>query len=274
MNCTSQLAVLPLMKLVLQATAAFDAVPVRLEELMVSLPDCRLLVIDPVSAYLDGTESHNNADIRGLLAPLADFAARHDVAVVLIQHLNKSSGSSAMYRSMGSIAFVAAARAAYVVTKDQANPDRRLVMPVKNNLAKDSTGLAYSVLTAENGAPVIEWEKDAVTMTADEALAQNETKDEMAQADWAIWILEDLLADGPVKASVVIQEIKKAGITDKQKRIAQAKLKIRPYKDKTVFNGGWWWALPSHQDAHLGEDASIQTGDTLGDEGRLGPMGR
>ena len=65
---------------------------VALEERLSSLPDCKLLIIDPVSAYLDGTDSHNNTDVRGLLAPLAKLATDHKVAVVLVQHLNKSSG--------------------------------------------------------------------------------------------------------------------------------------------------------------------------------------
>ena len=39
-------------------------------------PDCRLVIIDPISAYLGNSDSHKNADIRGLLAPVADLASR------------------------------------------------------------------------------------------------------------------------------------------------------------------------------------------------------
>lgn len=133
-------------------------------------PSVRLVAVDPISAYLGDIDSHNNADVRGLLAPLAELAARHRVAVLCVSHLNKGGGP-AMYRTNGSLAFVAAARAAFMVTRDQADPARRLMLPLKNNLAPDVDGLAYSVQTAENEAPVVVWEPEAVTVTAEEALA-------------------------------------------------------------------------------------------------------
>ena len=241
-----------------------------LEELLPTLPDCRLLVIDPISAYLDGTDSHNNGDVRGLLAPLAKLASDHHIAIVLIQHLNKSSGgSAAIYRAIGSIGFVAACRAAFAVTKDQNNPDRRLVMPLKNNLAKDSTGLAYSVITAENGAPVIVWELDPVMMTADEALAPAESSEEKIGTNWPEMALQDVRRNGPVSVSVAIKEVKQAGgITDKMLRTAREKLGIKP--KKAGFDKGWVWSLPQHEDALKREDAHPLDEGALGDERHLG----
>ena len=85
-----------------------------LEEAIESTPDCRLVVIDPISAFCGATDSHKNADVRGLLAPLSELAQRQHVAVVGVNHLNKSgAGGPAIYRTMGSLAFVAAARAAW-----------------------------------------------------------------------------------------------------------------------------------------------------------------
>ena len=48
---------------------------------------------------------------------------------------------------MGSLAYTAAARSVWAVAKDRNDPDqnRRLLVPVKNNLAPDPTGLAFSV---------------------------------------------------------------------------------------------------------------------------------
>jgi RecA-family ATPase len=123
-------------------TLSFKRDMEALEDALKSLPECRLVIVDPISAYLDDTDSHKNADVRGLLAPLAELAERLKIAVVLIQHLNKGgTGANALYRPMGSLAFVAAARAAYIVTKDKNNADRRMMLPAKNNLAKDTTEL-------------------------------------------------------------------------------------------------------------------------------------
>lgn len=156
------------------------------------LPECRLVVVDPLSAYLGGTDSHKNADVRALLTPLAEMASRQSVAILCVSHLNKSAGP-AIYRTSGSLAFVAAARAAYAVAKDQNDASRRLVVPIKCNLAPDSTGLAYRVATGANEAPVVEWE----------ALAAPAREDEQGETGNAARWLRDALSDGPVEVSTL-----------------------------------------------------------------------
>jgi hypothetical protein len=84
-----------------------------LEAAILAVPGCQLVVIDPITAYLGETDSHKNAEIRGLIAPLAALAAKYGVAIVCVTHLNKSGSGPAIYRSIGSIAFVAAARAVW-----------------------------------------------------------------------------------------------------------------------------------------------------------------
>ena len=134
-------------------------------------PDCRLVVIDPITAYLGRTDSYKNAELRGLLAPLAELAQRRRVVVVAVTHLRKGEGA-AIYRTMGSLAFVAAARAAWGVVKDKDNPRRRLMLPIKNNLAPDVQGLAYAIGgTGPLNAPVLLWSDEPVTVDVDEAMA-------------------------------------------------------------------------------------------------------
>ena len=36
-----------------------------------AMGDCKLVIIDPVTSYLSGTDTHKNADVRALLAPLS-----------------------------------------------------------------------------------------------------------------------------------------------------------------------------------------------------------
>ena len=252
-------------------TLSFKRDMEALEDALKSLPECRLVVVDPVSAYLDDTDSHKNADVRGLLAPLAELAERLKIAVILIQHLNKGgTGGSALYRPMGSLAFVAAARAAYIVTKDKDNVNRRLMLPAKNNIAKDTTGLAYSIVDGDNGIPHLVWESVPISITADDALAASNVREEPTETEWAVMFLEDLLANGRVTAQVVHREAKSNHITDKPLRRAQAKLGIKPAKDKTVFNGPWWWELPKHEDAPMHEVALINEGASSASEGILG----
>ena len=216
----------------------------RLEEAIQSLPKCRLVIIDPISAYLGGTDSHNNADVRALLTPLADLAQRCGAAVVAVTHLNKSSGN-AIYRAMGSIAFVAAARAVYVVAKDPDDSSRRIMMPSKNNLGEDQAGFAYKVACSGLGAPYIDWESDPVYEDIDILMARSDGGSEKGSArEDAKHFLEDLLIDGPVRAKQVLNDARNAGVAERTLRRAKDSLGIEAIK--TSFGGPWAWALPEH----------------------------
>src|SRR5205823_6333601 len=94
----------------------------RLEALLAQLGDVALVIIDPLTAYLGDADSHKNAEVRGLLAPLGEMAASRGVAMVCVSHLNKGGSSEALLRVSGSLGFVAAARAAFIVTRDTGDP--------------------------------------------------------------------------------------------------------------------------------------------------------
>ncbi|HET6249491.1 MAG TPA: AAA family ATPase [Tepidisphaeraceae bacterium] len=216
-----------------------------LEDAIKATPDVKLIIIDPISAYLDDADSHRNAEIRGLLAPLAELAAKYHVAIVLVTHLNKGGGGKALHRAMGSLAFVAAARAAWLVTADKADPRRRLLLPMKNNLGNDTSGLAYTIIGDGQGAAVA-FERGAVSMKADDALRDDEDEDRRGPApethNAAVEWLTELLGAGPLESGRVKSDAKEAGLMWATIRRAQQTLGIKPYKAQ--FGGAWMWTLP------------------------------
>jgi hypothetical protein len=238
---------------------------VLLEKVLTSLPDCRLVIIDPVSAYLDGTDSHNNAEVRSLVAPLTALATRRKVAIIAVSHLNKGVGGNAIYRAIGSIAFIASARAGYLVVKDKNNPERRLVLPSKNNLSKDNEGLAYKVVTAQNNAPVVAWEATTISVTVDEALQPSEPSSDPTETDEAIDLLRELSSQGPIKAADAFKQAKFIGIGKKALRTAKEKLSLKSVKAE--FDGGWVWV--TDEDALGIEDTPPENRGTLANEGHL-----
>ena len=214
-----------------------------LESAIGQVDNCKVVVVDPISAYLGGADSHNNAEVRALLAPLAELAARHRVAVLAVSHLNKGNGE-ALNRVMGSLAFVAAARAAYVVVKDQADPARRLFLPAKNNIGIDDTGLAFRL--DGNPIPHIEWEHLPVRISADEAITPPERHRGPApenRDEAAAW-LRDVLAGGPQPAEHLYAEADKVGITKGTLRRAKEVAGVTARKQS--FDGPWTWQLPGH----------------------------
>jgi RecA-family ATPase len=207
-----------------------------------------LVTVDPISAYLGGTDSHNNADIRGLLSPLSTLASKHRVAVVAVTHLNKSAQANIMYRATGSLAFVAASRAVFGVVKDPDDPSRRLLLPIKNNLGDDRTGYAYTISTADNDAPVIRWEPDAVETTLEEmADAVTERKQRPVELIKA-W-LTDLLSHGPMLASEIHEKADTARHVWVTVKRAKKDLGIESIKKR--FDGQWEWRLPAHHNPDL-----------------------
>jgi putative DNA primase/helicase len=221
---------------------------VRLEEMLVEIGDVAMIVIDPVTAYLGDTNSHNNAEIRALLSPLSDLAAKHGVAVVCVSHLNKSMGGEALMRVTGSTAFVAAARAAFIVVKDPGNGTRRLLLPLKNNLGNDETGLAFNVQSVQvkSAAGLIDtscvaWEPCTVTVTADEAMIPQGELEGQSEIEDAKEFLREILADGPVSSRQIRTDAEGAGHSWRTIQRAKKALGLEAVKDG--MKGAWKWQL-------------------------------
>ena len=220
-----------------------------LEDALLRMPDVRLIVIDPISAYLGNTDSNCNADIRGLLSPLAALAARHHVAVLCVTHLRKSAGP-AVHRANASIAFTAAARASWAVAADPAEPERRLMLAVKQNLGPAIGGLAFRI-TTENGMPRLNWDQGVVNLTANDVLGSVEGRESQdAQHQAESW-LQNTLAKGPVPAQEIEARANTAGLS--WATVRRAKEALGVVAEKRSYCGGWVGRL---------EDADVEGAQT------------
>lgn len=221
----------------------------HLEAALDRVEGVKLVVIDPITAYLDGEDSHNTGDVRSALAPLQDLAMQRGIAVVVVSHLNKSGGNGRAVNAVtGSGAFVALARGAFLVEKDADDPERRLLLPIKNNLAQ-SPGLAFRIREKllNNGlrAPFLEFENGTVDITADEALAQasGSRRSGGSALEDATLFLAEHLEFGPMPAKEMGDLAMAAGISRKTLRKAYVELGVISRKDAGK-NGGWIWSLP------------------------------
>lgn len=233
-----------------------------LEQMAREIGTVRLIVVDPISAYLGGGDGNGNAETRELLEPLADMANRLRIAVVAVNHLNKGGAGqqSPLNRFAGSIAFIAAARAAFAVIEDPDDKDRRLLLQAKNNLGSRCQGLAFRIEQRIVGDGVLSsnvmFESEPVSITLDEALPASEgrgrsngrsTKDEAAD------FLRTILADGAVPVLRIEAEARAAGLLAPDKPISQHKpfraardlLGITPQRRGGTGAGGQWvWEIP------------------------------
>ncbi len=215
-------------------------------------PNCSVVVIDPISAYIGKVDSHRNAELRGLLAPLAKLAADTGVSILAVTHLRKGSNNggagSAIDAPIGSIATIAAARSAYQVTRDPEDRERRLFLPVKSNLAADAHGLSYRVRPPRPGqcAPSLDWDPEPVEISADEALSSG-GRHESSEVDHCANWLRDHLAYGHLPAKTVKEDAKAAGFSEATLR--RARIALRAVSVKNGLDGGWSLGLPGTEAA-------------------------
>lgn len=253
----------------------------HLATLLVAEPGARLIVIDPISAYTGNTNNSRNAEVRAMLAPLSDLAARHGVAVLAVTHLNKGGGgdganrgNSALYRAMDSLAFTAAARTVLMVVADPADRARRLLLPGKNNLGKDDCGMAYRIVEDPAGDATIAWEEEPVRLHVGDVLGAPAGSggaaggDAGACLDEAVVALQRLLRDGPRPIDDVKREMSALGVSDYAFRKARERLGVQ-YEVRRGATCGLWTLPVAYPDHSLfGED-----GESPGSDGVIARIG-
>lgn len=211
-----------------------------LENILQERPDLSLIVIDPISAYLGDLDSHKNAEVRGALAPLSALAEKANVSIIGVSHLNKSTASEkAVYRVMGSLSFVAAARACWgvIIDPEDEEQERRLIIPVKTNLSVKPTALGFKI----DGGRIV-YDSQPVQINADEAFGSK--REDREQRSFATRWLRDALQTGPRDVKNIMSQAKEEGISTGS--IYRASDKLGVIRKPKGFGGEKqsFWELP------------------------------
>lgn len=206
--------------------------------------------IDALTSYMGKIDSHRTTDVRSVLEPIGGFAERHRVGITGVTHPPKAAQGNALRAFTGSFAFVAAPRIAFFVTNEP-ETDRRLLLPVKNNIGPKALGRGYFITTkiVSKGivAPCIQWDDAPVDYTADQAIAaNNQNSKDGGSLREAIEFLSDLLANGQVDAKEGKEAADANGISARTLDRARQCLKVKSTRTGGIGSkGGWTWALPA-----------------------------
>lgn len=206
----------------------------RIEEALIQTK-ARLLILDPIQAYLGGGIDINRAnETREMTKKLSLLAEKYKCAIVLIGHMNKVAGNKAAYRGMGSIDFFAVARSVLLVGKIEGEPDKRAVVQIKNNLAAFGHPKAFAF--ADNS---FKWIGD-YDITADEVLGGLVPK--VNKLEQAKQMLCDIAKETKSVSSKEIFELAdNKGISKRTLENAKKELGIRARK----VNNFWYWEIGS-----------------------------
>ena len=220
-------------------------------------PNVKVLIIDPLTAYLGATNAKENAEIRNALAPLVKLIEEAGVLCIGNTHLNKREGTKAAYRILDSIAFTAVGRLVHLVIKDADNPDNRKFICDKTNIGHRPLGLTFIIqphdITSSKGEVIgtsrICWGTSYIDETADQAMTVDDKNPTMTDA--AVEFLKIVLADGPMAVADIEREAWAARELSESQHLADSK----PFRSacrrlgivtrKLGLEGGWQWSLPS-----------------------------
>lgn len=215
--------------------------------------DVRLVAIDPPTSFTLGTDDHKNSELRSILTPLATWAANNRCAVVFVTHLNKGGAAKveAAVRVVGSIAWVAATRAAYLMNKDPHDDSRRIFAVIKNNLAPEPPTLGYRLVHTEDNRGRLEW-LGVVDCTADQAVNGSGHAGEQRNSER--FLIDMFRTKQEWESDELFKEAKEEGIS--RRTIYRTKEKLNmPKPRKCVRQNGdtyWvWWVPPEWE--HLRE---------------------
>ena len=182
----------------------------------------RLVIIDPVQAFIGADVDMNRAnEVRPVFRKLGMIAEKTGCAIVLIGHLNKSSGTQSTYRGLGSIDIMAAVRSLIFIGKVRKDPTTRVLIHEKSSLAPPGETMAFKLGDEED----FRW-VGAYEISADELLDGKEGKATETKLERGRKLIMELLAD---KKEISIRELdekaKEQGISGRTMRDVRSRMK-------------------------------------------------
>lgn len=204
--------------------------------------NAKLLIIDPLTAFLDGAiNSWNNQHVRRALMPLAAIADEFRVAILILDHLNKRSGVAAIQRGGGSIGFNAAARSVLLACKHPQESETFVLASIKSNLGPPSTSLAYRTIEAPNKAVSLEWLGECA-FEADELVTAAFEPANSRKLTVAIAFLKTKLSGTSALSKAVDREAAALGISPRT--LARARKQLGVIAKPIGMQGEWVLSLP------------------------------
>ena len=195
--------------------------------------NAKLLVIDPVQAYLGDADISSASGMRRMLRQSAVWASSYDCAIVLIGHLNKKVSTKELYRSLGSIDLIAAARSVIQIAPSDVDTEVVTLRHIKSSLAPKGRDLFFTIDSQHR----VRWleSEDVCTLKDQDDVPLKKSKQEQAAET-----LQMLLMSAPMKASEVKDLFANMNISERTLLSVKKDLSIRSVKR----DGIWYWHLP------------------------------
>lgn len=192
----------------------------------------RLFILDPLQAYLAQESDLTSAGrMRQQLRALSNLAAKNNCAIVLIGHMNKSSGEKSIYRGLGSIDIAAIARSVLMIVRDKDDPSIRYMLPIKSSLAPEGEAIAFCF---DNNSGIRWIGHKTVDPKQYEDVQLDDNKTALAER-----IIKELLSSHDLKSNDILKKLQIMGISSRTTYSVKQSLHVSSYKKEGV----WFWHM-------------------------------
>ena len=200
----------------------------------------RLLILDPLSSYIgDGCSLNAANEMRSKFNHLIAVAKDTGCAVVVIAHMNKMKETSPLYRTSGSIDIAGVVRSILAITRtpNKENPNERVMVQVKSNLAPTGSAILFEV--GEKGIRFI----DEIEMTAEQAFSAVAPKigRPSTECEAATAFISDLMKAGKLPATACEKFLQDKGFKKSTVKKAKKNAGVVSVKEGMI----WYWTLPT-----------------------------
>ena len=189
-------------------------------------PDIKLIVLDPLTAFL-GTNTNylHDPDVRLKLIPLKEICQEREITVLAVVHFNKKEDSEIITRIGGSLAFAGVARSILGLSHDnretsEDNRDVRLLSSIKMNLARKPDTLAFKI----NSNLKIDFDSKPVMVDADILFSRESRERKQRQGIADVWLLNYLRENPESMSREIIKAANEEDIPKTSLYRAKAKL--------------------------------------------------
>lgn len=204
----------------------------------------RVVILDPIQAFMSGVDGNSNIDVREFMSRLGEIAAKRKCAIICVRHFGKSAQDKAMKKGLGSTDFVGISRNQFGLAKRFDEVRGFIVFHMKTNFERGQSMLfTMGDADGRNGEqPKIAF--DTFTeVTADdffsgEASSRGPDQDEREVAKE--YLLE-ALAVGPKAATALKSQGEARAISASTIDRARKELGIITAKQGKI----WFWSLPT-----------------------------
>ncbi|MDZ4135493.1 MAG: AAA family ATPase, partial [Paracoccaceae bacterium] len=204
----------------------------------------RLVILDPIQAFMSGVDGNSNIDVREFMSRLGEIAMKRKCAIICVRHFGKGAQDKAMKKGLGSTDFVGISRNQFGLARRKDDVRGFIVLHMKTNFEK-GRAMLFTMGDADGRKgeqPKIGFDR-FIDIDPDEFFsgAMSTRGPDQDEREVGKEFLLEALADGPKPAARLKSKGEARAISASTLDRARKELGIITAKKGKI----WFWSLPS-----------------------------